>query len=57
MSKMLVNIVIGGVIFGYASWALFKFIQKSKQGKCAGCSVKNSCKNDSCSPMQRINKM
>ncbi|WP_102271946.1 FeoB-associated Cys-rich membrane protein [Cytobacillus massiliigabonensis] len=40
---MFVNIIIGGLIFGYASWSLIKFIKKSKQGKCAGCSVKNSC--------------
>jgi len=48
VDEMIVNIIIGGLIFGYAGWALYKFIKKSKQGKCAACSVKNSC-NTSCS--------
>lgn len=46
---MAVNIIIGVIIFGYAGYALFKFIKKSKQGKCASCAVKNSC-NTSCGP-------
>ncbi|MED3551414.1 FeoB-associated Cys-rich membrane protein [Cytobacillus praedii] len=40
---MIVNLIIGGLIFGYASWSFIKFIKKSKQGKCAGCSSRNSC--------------
>ncbi|PLR82092.1 FeoB-associated Cys-rich membrane protein [Bacillus canaveralius] len=40
---MIANIVIAGAIFGYAGWALFRFINKSKQGKCASCSIKKSC--------------
>jgi radical SAM protein with 4Fe4S-binding SPASM domain len=47
---MAVNIIVGVLIFGYASWALFKFINKSKQGKCASCAIKDSC-NTSCSPL------
>ncbi|MFO1442734.1 FeoB-associated Cys-rich membrane protein [Bacillus sp. Bva_UNVM-123] len=45
---MIINILIGGIIFGYASWALYKFLKKSKQGKCAACSIKDSC-SSSCS--------
>ncbi|WP_075981554.1 FeoB-associated Cys-rich membrane protein [Bacillus massilinigeriensis] len=40
---MIVNIVIGMAVFGYAGWALIRFINRSKEGKCAGCAVKNSC--------------
>ncbi|MFD2443036.1 FeoB-associated Cys-rich membrane protein [Bacillus sp. CGMCC 1.16607] len=42
---MLANIIIGGTIFGYASFALFRFIKKSKEGKCAGCGIKDSCQS------------
>ncbi|MBY0123113.1 FeoB-associated Cys-rich membrane protein [Bacillus sp. S/N-304-OC-R1] len=45
---MVINILIGLIIFGYAGWTLFKFINKSKQGKCASCAIKKSCKS-SCS--------
>ncbi|MBU8880054.1 FeoB-associated Cys-rich membrane protein [Bacillus sp. FJAT-29790] len=47
---MVVNFIIGGLIFGYASWSLIKFIKKSKQGKCASCSAKKSC-TSSCGPI------
>ncbi|MDP4083976.1 MAG: FeoB-associated Cys-rich membrane protein [Bacillota bacterium] len=43
---MLVNIVIGIAIFGYASFALVKFIKKSKKGKCAACDLQKSCKSE-----------
>ena len=45
---MIVNIIIGGIIFGYAGFALMKFLKKSKQGKCAACSINESC-NTTCS--------
>ncbi|MGG0719269.1 FeoB-associated Cys-rich membrane protein [Robertmurraya massiliosenegalensis] len=45
---MMVNIIIGGLIFGYASWALWKFIKRSKQGKCASCDIKGSCSSEAC---------
>lgn len=41
---MLVNISIGAVIFGYASWTIFRYIKKSREGKCAACSLKSNCK-------------
>ncbi len=40
---MFVNIAIGAVIFGYASWTIFRHVKKSKEGKCAACSLKNNC--------------
>jgi radical SAM protein with 4Fe4S-binding SPASM domain len=40
---MIINILLGAVIFGYAGWALIRHINKSKEGKCAACSVKSSC--------------
>lgn len=44
---MFVNILIGGAIFGYAIWALVRFIKKSKQGKCAACSLQKGCESQS----------
>ena len=40
---MIINIVLGAAIFGYAGWALIRHINKSKEGKCAACSLKSSC--------------
>ncbi|WP_210364702.1 FeoB-associated Cys-rich membrane protein [Bacillus sp. REN3] len=48
---MLVNILIGSAIFGYAGWAFYRFISKSKQGKCAACSLQSSC-SSSCSTVK-----
>ena len=44
---MVANILIGAAIFGYAGWAIYRFIQKSKQGKCAACSSNDSCPSTS----------
>ncbi|UII56832.1 FeoB-associated Cys-rich membrane protein [Cytobacillus spongiae] len=40
---MFANIVIGTAVFGYASWAIYRFINRSKAGKCAACSIRESC--------------
>ncbi|WP_186578914.1 FeoB-associated Cys-rich membrane protein [Aquibacillus kalidii] len=40
---MLVNLLIGISIFGYAAWTLFSFIKRSKRGKCATCELNKSC--------------
>ncbi|NRD78332.1 FeoB-associated Cys-rich membrane protein [Bacillus sp. BRMEA1] len=40
---MFASIVIGIVVFGYAAWAVVKFINKSKKGKCAACELKKNC--------------
>lgn len=42
---MLVNIIIGGAIFGYAGFALIRFFRKAKEGKCASCDIKSSCQS------------
>lgn len=44
---MIANIIIGAAIFGYATWALGKFITKSKKGKCAACDLEKSCSTQS----------
>ena len=56
---MIVNIVIGAVIFGYAGYTLFNFVKRSKKGKCAACSMNKSCQSNSCSPdmEQAVNKV
>ena len=36
---MIANVLIGGVIFGYAGWMLVRHIKKSSKGKCASCSL------------------
>ncbi len=46
---MIINIVLGTAIFGYAGWALFRHINKSKEGKCAACNLKSSC-DSNCLP-------
>jgi hypothetical protein len=40
---MFVSIAIGVLIFGYAAWTLYRHVQRSKQGKCAGCSMSKTC--------------
>ncbi|WHY01986.1 FeoB-associated Cys-rich membrane protein [Neobacillus sp. DY30] len=45
------SIIIGTAIFGYAAWALVKFINKSKKGKCAACELEKTCSSQSsCGP-------
>ncbi|WP_053361778.1 FeoB-associated Cys-rich membrane protein [Bacillus sp. FJAT-27251] len=52
---MLANLVIGAAIFGYAGWALYRFIKKSGKGKCAACAIENSCSGKACGPSGDIN--
>ncbi|MDP4163383.1 MAG: FeoB-associated Cys-rich membrane protein [Bacillota bacterium] len=49
---MIANIIIGGAIFSYASWALIRFINKSKKGKCASCALEKNC-SSSCSTIEK----
>ncbi|EOO31056.1 hypothetical protein ICM_04092 [Bacillus cereus BAG1X2-3] len=52
---MMVNIIIGAIIFGYAAYTLVNFVKRSKKGKCAACSLNKSCQSQTCSPdMERI---
>ncbi|MCD7035165.1 FeoB-associated Cys-rich membrane protein [Metabacillus sp. GX 13764] len=45
---MLVSILIGVLIFGYAGYTIFKHIQKSKMGKCASCELNKACSKQVC---------
>ncbi|MBD3921684.1 FeoB-associated Cys-rich membrane protein [Paenibacillus sp. PR3] len=40
---MLFNIIVGAAIFGYAGWTLVRYVRKTRQGKCAACSLQSSC--------------
>ncbi|WP_059172884.1 FeoB-associated Cys-rich membrane protein [Bacillus sp. FJAT-27445] len=46
---MIINVLLGGAIFGYAGWALVRFINRSKKGKCAACAIQESCEGG-CGP-------
>ncbi|WP_081756886.1 FeoB-associated Cys-rich membrane protein [Gorillibacterium massiliense] len=39
---MVFSIVAGILIFGYAGWTIYRHIQKSKKGKCAGCALEKT---------------
>lgn len=52
---MIVNILLGLGIFSYAGWMMARHIKKSKQGKCAACSLYNSC-SSSCSIQDSTSK-
>ncbi len=45
---MIVNVALGTLIFGYAAYALYRFVRKSKQGKCAACELNQACKGKNC---------
>ncbi|CAH0197391.1 MULTISPECIES: FeoB-associated Cys-rich membrane protein [Priestia] len=45
---MIINILIGVLIFGYALYHMTKFFRKSTQGKCASCAQQSSCATDDC---------
>lgn len=40
-----INILIGVLVFGYATWTLTSFIRKSKKGKCASCELNKNCQS------------
>ncbi|WML55217.1 FeoB-associated Cys-rich membrane protein [Neobacillus sp. PS3-12] len=48
---MIFNVTIGVLIFGYAGWALYRSIKKSRQGKCAACELSKVCKTN-CTTME-----
>lgn len=43
----MVNLLLGGAIFGYTIYAIIKFIKRSKQGKCGGCELEKACNCES----------
>ncbi|CAN7143988.1 FeoB-associated Cys-rich membrane protein [Rossellomorea sp. LjRoot5] len=42
---MIFSIIIGLLIFGYATWMVFSFFKKSRQGKCGTCALNKTCKS------------
>ncbi|PJO40461.1 FeoB-associated Cys-rich membrane protein [Lysinibacillus xylanilyticus] len=51
---LLINILIGCIIFGYAGFTLYKSIKKQKKGKCAACSLQKSCSSNVCAPPSKL---
>ncbi|MFJ8090009.1 FeoB-associated Cys-rich membrane protein [Lysinibacillus sp. NPDC095746] len=51
---LLINILIGSIIFGYAGITLYKSIKKQKKGKCASCSLQKSCSSNVCVPPTKL---
>jgi hypothetical protein len=44
----MIDILLGGLIFGYAGWTIYRYAKKSKEGKCANCAVSSTCKMNAC---------
>ncbi|WP_260448672.1 FeoB-associated Cys-rich membrane protein [Listeria grandensis] len=44
--SFIVNFLIGGLIFGYATYTLIRYLHKSKEGKCGGCDLEKTCEQD-----------
>jgi hypothetical protein len=40
---ILVSVLLGAGIFGYAGYAIYRWYQKQKQGKCAACELNDTC--------------
>ncbi|WP_232697698.1 FeoB-associated Cys-rich membrane protein [Brevibacillus daliensis] len=49
MLGILLNWLVGLLVFGYAGWSIYRYYKRSKKGKCAGCSVEKSC-SSGCKP-------
>ena len=43
---MIFSIFLGLLIFGYAGWALYRSVMRSRKGKCASCGLSKTCKTD-----------
>ncbi|WP_410513973.1 FeoB-associated Cys-rich membrane protein [Paenibacillus sp. BR2-3] len=39
----MINVLIIGLIFGYAGWILYRHVQKGKKGACSGCDKGKTC--------------
>lgn len=50
---MMINIVLGVLIFGYAGWTIYKYIKKSRKGKCAACELNKDCNGSCCKVMEK----
>ncbi|WP_173400570.1 FeoB-associated Cys-rich membrane protein [Listeria floridensis] len=43
---MLVNLLLGGLIFGYTAYALVRYVKRSKKGNCAACELEEACETE-----------
>ncbi|MCH4986090.1 FeoB-associated Cys-rich membrane protein [Macrococcoides goetzii] len=50
--SILINVLLFVLIFGYATYTLYKFFKKSKAGKCNSCDLNDSC---GCDNLHQIN--
>jgi hypothetical protein len=49
---MIVDVLIGGTIFGLALWFIVRSIRISRKGKCAGCALRETCGKPCCAPAE-----
>ncbi|MCJ8009316.1 FeoB-associated Cys-rich membrane protein [Lederbergia wuyishanensis] len=53
---MFISILLGVLIFSYAIFTIYRFIKRSKMGKCAGCELSKNCAGScSTSPIKEKN--
>lgn len=45
---IIINVLIGCVIFSYVGYTLYKSIKKQKAGKCASCALHKNCSTTTC---------
>lgn len=50
---LIINLLIGCVIFGYVGFTLYKSIKKQKAGKCASCALQKDCSTSTCIPSSK----
>ncbi|MGL4818516.1 MAG: FeoB-associated Cys-rich membrane protein [Bacilli bacterium] len=46
------TIIITALILGYAAYSLFRYVQRTQKGKCAGCSLSKTCDSNCALPQQ-----
>ncbi|MBS4196208.1 FeoB-associated Cys-rich membrane protein [Lederbergia citri] len=51
---MIISILLGVLIFGYAIFTIYRFVKRSKMGKCAGCELSKHCPG-ACSTSSQLN--
>lgn len=40
---MILSLILGVLIFGYAGWTMYRHVKRSRKGKCAACSLNETC--------------
>jgi hypothetical protein len=40
---MVISMILGLLIFGYAAWTMIRHVKRSRKGKCAACSLNETC--------------